>query len=56
VTHWGHSHDRTNEYEGRFVVAAEPEGWRIHDAEILRQERVDSAAPAADLPGENDEL
>lgn len=45
VTHWGHAHDRTNEYDGRFTVAAEEGGWRIHDAEIKRQERVDSAAP-----------
>jgi len=41
VTHWGHAHDRTNEYEGRFTVAAERGGWRIHDAEITRQERID---------------
>lgn len=44
VTHWGHTHDRTNEYDGRFVVAAEGDGWRIHDAEITRQERVDGGA------------
>lgn len=43
VTHWGHAHERTNEYDGRFVVAALPGGWRIADAEVLRQERVDGA-------------
>ena len=66
VTHWGHSHDRTNEYDGRFTIAAEKDGWRIHDAEITRQERVDgkastkpAAKPGADPkkdPGEDDEL
>ena len=59
VTHWGHAHDRTNEYDGRFTVAAEQGGWRIHDAEITRQERVDSAAPAPaapPVPTEADEL
>ena len=50
VTHWGHSHDRTNEYDGRFTVAAEEGGWRIHDAEITRQERVDRGAAPAPAP------
>jgi len=50
VTHWGHSHDRTNEYDGRFTVAAEQGGWRIHDAEITRQERVDSGGLPAPAP------
>ncbi|MFM7259491.1 MAG: hypothetical protein ACKO3W_02700 [bacterium] len=59
VTHWGHSHDRINEYDGRFTVAATGAGWRIHDAEITRQERIDRgepAAPAPVMPTENDEL
>jgi hypothetical protein len=59
VTHWGHSHDRTNEYDGRFTVAAEEGGWRIHDAEITRQERVDtgdSPAPAPQPSAEDEEL
>jgi hypothetical protein len=57
VTHWGHSHDRTNEYDGRFTVAAEREGWRIHDAEITRQERVDTGdAPAPQPNPEEEEL
>ena len=62
VTHWGHAHDRTNEYDGRFTVAAEADGWRIHDAEITRQERVDAGAaqpaiqPPATIPPEDEEL
>ncbi len=58
VTHWGHAHDRTNEYDGRFTVSAEQGGWRIHDAEITRQERIDrggaETVPAS--PSEEDEL
>ncbi len=54
VTHWGHSHDRTNEYDGRFTVAATADGWRIHDAEVTRQERVDDGA--AEIPPEDAEL
>lgn len=46
VTHWGHAHNRTNEYDGRFVVAANSDGWRIHDAEITRQERVERPTDA----------
>ncbi|MBI1304914.1 MAG: hypothetical protein GC172_14190 [Phycisphaera sp.] len=59
VTHWGHSHDRTNEYDGRFTVIATADGWRIHDAEVTRQERVDAAAPepgAIEIPPEDAEL
>lgn len=58
VTHWGHSHDRTNEYDGRFTVAATADGWRIHDAEITRQERVDSGAeaPTPQTSPEDEEL
>ena len=63
VTHWGHAHDRTNEYDGRFTVAAEADGWRIHDAEVTRQERVDAGAaqqpavhPPATVPSEDEEL
>ena len=52
VTHWGHAHDRTNEYEGRFTVAAENAGWRIHDAEITRQERIERTPE----PPESEEL
>lgn len=29
VYHWGHSHHRTNEYEGKFEIAARPQGWRV---------------------------
>jgi hypothetical protein len=61
VTHWGHAHDRTNEYEGRFTVAASANGWRIHDAEVTRQERVDGAESDAEtvvppIPAEDEEL
>jgi hypothetical protein len=57
VTHWGHSHDRTNEYDGRFTVVTTADGWRIHDAEFTRQERVDTdTAPVPQLSPEDEEL
>ncbi|MDZ4831697.1 MAG: hypothetical protein SGJ09_16050 [Phycisphaerae bacterium] len=51
VTHWGHSHDRTNEYRTRYTVLARPSGWRIAETEVLEQSRVDGVdAPAAPAP------
>ena len=49
VTHWGHSHDRLTEYDGRFVVIASADGWRIHDAQITRQERVEDNATTPEI-------
>ncbi|MDZ4755700.1 MAG: hypothetical protein SGJ11_14535 [Phycisphaerae bacterium] len=48
VTHWGHSHDRTNEYLARYTVIATPAGWRIAAADVLEQTRIDEAAPRDD--------
>ena len=45
VTHWGHSHDRTTEYRARYTVLALPIGWRIAEAEVLEQSRVDGNVP-----------
>jgi hypothetical protein len=44
VVHWGHAHDRTNEYLARYTVVAKPEGWRIAAAQVLEQARVDGLA------------
>ena len=41
VTHWGHSHARTNEYDAIWSVAERPGGWRLTGAEITRQDRVE---------------
>jgi hypothetical protein len=40
VTHWGHMHERTNEYLARFDVVGNAEGWRIAAIDLLEQERV----------------
>ncbi len=44
VTHWGHSHDRTNEYVARYTVVARESSWRIAEAEVLSQSRIDGAS------------
>ncbi|MEC9232789.1 MAG: hypothetical protein VX403_02660 [Planctomycetota bacterium] len=41
VAHWGHMHERTNEYLARFGVYGTPEGWRIDSIDLLEQERID---------------
>ncbi len=44
VTHFGHSHERTNEYHARYNVVLATEGWRIGGTQMLAQQRV-SATP-----------
>ena len=41
VTHWGHVHERTNEYLAQFGVRGTEVGWRIESVRILEQERID---------------
>ncbi|MFK7790201.1 MAG: hypothetical protein AB8C95_12010 [Phycisphaeraceae bacterium] len=48
VTHYGHSHARTNAFEAIYTVAPRGEGWRIVDAEILQQRRIDDGTQTAE--------
>lgn len=41
VAHWGHMHERTNEYLARTKVVGSPDGWRIESIKLLEQERMD---------------
>ena len=41
VAHWGHMHERTNEYLARLGVVGSSEGWRIDSIDLLEQERID---------------
>jgi hypothetical protein len=41
VYHWGHSHERTNEYLAKYTIAVVDERWRIVGAEALEQRRVE---------------
>jgi hypothetical protein len=40
VAHWGHTHERENAYQARYVVRNLPEGVRIVEVEIERQDRL----------------
>lgn len=41
VTHWGHSHARSNQYRARWGVSETSEGWRLTGSELLEQDRLD---------------
>lgn len=40
VTHWGHTHERTNKYEAEITVDAVEGTWKMSDLELLNEERV----------------
>jgi len=40
VEHWGHIHERTNQYEALFVVEPVADAWKITDVELLDEQRV----------------
>ncbi len=40
VSHWGHTHARTNEYQAIYKVALQGKAWKIVDAETLEQIRL----------------
>lgn len=41
VEHWGHIHQRTNQYQARFRVEAVEGVWKITDVQLLDQKRID---------------
>ncbi|NLT69900.1 MAG: hypothetical protein GXX91_04310 [Verrucomicrobiaceae bacterium] len=40
VTHWGHTHERTNRYEAEMTVSAVGDTWKISGLDLLNEERV----------------
>ena len=40
VTHWGHTHERTNKYEAEMTVSAVDDTWKISGLDLLNEERV----------------
>lgn len=41
VGHWGHTHQRVNEYEADVTVALQEGAWRIADLDVRTQKRID---------------
>ncbi len=54
VYHYGHSHERSNEYTAEYTVAQLTDGWRITGNRMLSQVRLDpeTKAPPQFLDGE----
>ncbi len=48
VTHFGHTHARTNAFEAIYTVAPRGDGWRIVESHILQQHRVDDGDQTAE--------
>ncbi len=40
VQHWGHTHQRINEYQARYLMTPEEGLWRIRDVEIREEKRL----------------
>ena len=40
VTHWGHTHERTNRYEARMKISPIGENWKVVGLDLLNEERV----------------
>lgn len=61
VTHWGHTHERTNRYEARMVISPVNSDWKVTGLDLLNEERVQkvsrsiTAPPAAPGPVETKE-
>jgi hypothetical protein len=52
VTHWGHTHERTNKYEAEMTVSAIDDTWKISGLTLLNEERIQkiSRRPAETQP------
>lgn len=48
VSHWGHIHERTNEYFADWDVVDGPDGWQLTGAEIREQDRLEEGGPVED--------
>jgi outer membrane protein assembly factor BamB len=46
VAHWGHVHNRTNEYKAVYTISWTNDAWRIVGVETLSQERVGMSGAA----------
>lgn len=50
VTHWGHTHERTNKYEAEMTVSAASDAWKISSLDLLNEERVQKISRRAVSP------
>ena len=50
VGHWGHIHERVNQYLARVTVEPVEGTWRITGLDLLEEERIDPSAAASSTP------
>ncbi len=50
VTHWGHTHERTNKYEAEVTISSGSEVWKISSLDLLNEERVQKISRRAVQP------
>ncbi len=50
VTHWGHTHERTNRYDARVTLTAEQGQWKFRELELLSEEREQKVSRRAVAP------
>jgi len=51
VGHWGHVHQRSNQYLAEITVRAIDDAWRITELDVLSEERLPSPAAGSAVPG-----
>ncbi len=51
VGHWGHVHQRSNQYLADITVRVIDDAWRITDLEVLSEERIQAPPAAAAVTG-----
>jgi hypothetical protein len=50
VSHWGHTHDRTNMYEALITISPSGDMWKIIDLKILNEERLMQSIDTIPVP------
>jgi hypothetical protein len=50
VTHWGHTHERTNRYEAEMTLVALERRWSISELDLLNEERLQKVSRQAVPP------
>jgi hypothetical protein len=51
VGHWGHVHQRSNQYLADITVQVIDDAWRITELDVLNEERIQAPPAASSVPG-----
>lgn len=52
ITHWGHTHERTNKYEAQITASLSGHEWKIRELDLLNEERVQKVSRQSVSPEE----